>query len=295
MKLLLLKAVLPVLMLGGGAVAWAASSTGSAPTGASLAWIDAPRSGPILDVGPVQVQAHASAPGGVDRIQLSVDGAVVGESGATGDERLSTAIIAWDAEAGFHELTVRGHASDGWGTLSDPVVVQVGAAEPPTSTTDPGETSTTDSISTTTIEETTTTAAPQESTTTVPESTTTTTSPATTTTTPRPPSTPPTLPPAPSISVTTDRNAVRVGDIVRFTANAQVRGGQGFLITISLETDPTGAPGVFDDIGTCVDTSPCVATWVAEVPGMHRFQASVDTELHQADAAEGELALRVSP
>ena len=68
------KAALPVLMLAGGGVAWASSGGASEPTGAAQAWVDSPMDGERLEPGTVRVRAHASAPGGVTRIELAVDG-----------------------------------------------------------------------------------------------------------------------------------------------------------------------------------------------------------------------------
>ena len=87
----------------------------SAPAPAQ-AWFDQPLPVSQLPFGPVQITAHATAPGGVDEVQLSVDGVVVASQPIPDKARLATVQFNWlpILEKGYW-LTVRGRSGQEWG------------------------------------------------------------------------------------------------------------------------------------------------------------------------------------
>lgn len=294
MRLALLKWAIPVLMLAGGGVAFAAGS-GTAHTDAVVrAWIDAPAPGETVEVGHVVVQAHASGPGGADSIELFVDGESVDTSDTRGDDRLGTATLDWVAEPGTHELAVRAHGPDGWGELGDPIPVQVGtghvaedASAAPTSTPSADQSTTTSAPS----DEPATTVAPEDGVTTTvgnsmpdPGSDTTTSAPPsptttrpTTTTTTRPPTTTTAPPlPAPSVNVSVSPTSITGGGTFTFTATGQAP-GQSFVITVKSQMSPNNPTRPMIVLTTCT-SSPCtVQQYFSPIGGndTYRYSATI--------------------
>ncbi len=87
----------------------------SAPAPAQ-AWFDQPLPASQLPLGAVQITAHATAPGGVDEVQLAVDGVVVQSQPIPDKAHLATAQFNWlpILEKGYW-LTVRGRSGQEWG------------------------------------------------------------------------------------------------------------------------------------------------------------------------------------
>ncbi|MCB1257729.1 MAG: hypothetical protein KDB26_11525, partial [Microthrixaceae bacterium] len=289
MKPLVAKAIVPVLMLAGGATAWGFALASSEPVGASLAWIDSPANGEGFDAGKITVSAHASAPGGVDQIELSVDDKVISTINAQGDEHLGAVTFNWNATDGLHELVVRGHAKDGWGQRSQSVTVKVGVvaaidddSQATTTTTAPDGTSESTGTETTLAPEETTTPpdsaetqsstttqpgeAPQDPTSptvrpTVPQTTPQTTPPTTRPTTTAPATTttvaPTTTAPAPSIGVSSSPTNDYAPRVITFTATGVPRAPL-FTIKILAQTTPNNPNAPMVEIGSCIK-SPCTA------------------------------------
>lgn len=297
MNPLVAKSVLPVLMLLGGGVAWSVALTGTPPQGNSRAWIDSPMTGEAFAAGAVTVAAHASAPGGVDRIELSVDGHTVATVNADGDERVSRATFTWRATDGVHDLRVRGHAPDGWGEPSEPVTIQIGInpASPDDtvedSTTTTLESTTTEAPTTTIVESTTTTSTPPTitapgstsssvtvaPTTTVPVVTAPPTT-ATTTTTAAPTTTRPgttTTVPQPSIDVSVSPLSSIGPHTFTFTANA-VPQARDYTIKIFAQTTPDNPTAPMRELKTCT-SNPCTVDRFYSVVGVYSFRASITT------------------
>lgn len=297
------KAALPVLMLAGGGVAWASSGGASEPTGAAQAWVDSPMDGERLEPGTVRVRAHASAPGGVTRIELAVDGRTVADESAGGDDRLGVVTLDWEATAGVHELQVRGESDQGWSGYSSTVTVQVGepAAVPTTTTT-----TTTTSVPATTVVDTTTSSTADTTTpTTVVAAPTTTRAGSPRTSAPRttvpgaPATTPPTSPggtappttatpsgpattkapgttapattayPAPTVSVSGPSTQF-VGIPVTLTATGAAS-GRPFSLVISVQSSPGGN---MVPITTCT-SSPCSVNRTFNDVGSYQYFATI--------------------
>src|SRR5512141_359301 len=87
----------------------------SAPAPAQ-AWFDQPLPVSQLPLGLVAITAHATAQGGVDEVQLAVDGVVVQSQPIADKARLATAQFSWlpALEKGYW-LTVRGRSGQDWG------------------------------------------------------------------------------------------------------------------------------------------------------------------------------------
>lgn len=119
-----------VLLLGSVAVGLSAAST------TAQAWFDRPLPGSHLAAGPVEVTAHATSVGGVDEIQLAVDGIALESQPVPDRGRLATAQFHWlPAEERGYWLTVRGRSGDQWGLpstifviIGDPVPLAPGTA-----------------------------------------------------------------------------------------------------------------------------------------------------------------------
>ena len=113
--------------LGGGADEPPASQPQIAPVEAG---IDAPSSGTVLQMGPVDIAYHASSLEGVSVVELSIDGAVV-SSIASPDS--STKVVAlrytWNPpSAGSHTLQVRAQNKSGaWSNLVTSAITIQGA------------------------------------------------------------------------------------------------------------------------------------------------------------------------
>jgi len=96
-------------------------------------WIDQPLDGSILPIQPIQIQAHASAEGGIYQMEFLTDEvqiALVDLGGA----RLEDATIQWTpANPGKHVIEVRAASSDGMmGQVSQvEIVILEAGAEPP--------------------------------------------------------------------------------------------------------------------------------------------------------------------
>ena len=110
----------------------------SAPAPAQ-AWFDQPLPVSQLPLGSVQITAHATAPGGVDEVQLSVDGVVVQSQPIPDKARLATAQFNWlpSLEKGYW-LTVRGRSGQDWGGQAA-IFVIVGNPVPPGASQSPSQ------------------------------------------------------------------------------------------------------------------------------------------------------------
>jgi hypothetical protein len=114
-----------------GAVFAASSAT-------AQAWFDRPLAGTRLSLGPIDITAHATSPGGVEEVTFAVDGTQVG-SASFASSRLVTATFTWqpDREKGYL-LTVRGRSGQEWGTPSSVFVIVGPASQSPAPTTGAG-------------------------------------------------------------------------------------------------------------------------------------------------------------
>ncbi|MFN2148905.1 MAG: Ig-like domain-containing protein [Anaerolineales bacterium] len=104
-------------------------STSAAP----VSWIDQPLDGSSFEPGTVEVLAHASSPGGVSQLRLSVDGVEV-ESVPPEDpgQALTTAHFTWDQNIpGSYTLQVSAQSSAGvWGTPAEAIITIAAAVTP---------------------------------------------------------------------------------------------------------------------------------------------------------------------
>jgi hypothetical protein len=258
--------------------------------------------GERLEPGTVRVRAHASAPGGVTRIELAVDGRTVADESAGGDDRLGVVTLDWTATAGLHELQVRGESDQGWSAYSSTVTVQVGEpAAVPTTT----STTTTTSVPATTVVDTTTSSTADTTTTTVVAAPTTTRPGSPRTSAPRttvpgaPATTPPTSPggtappttatpsgptttkapgttapattayPAPTVSVSGPSSQF-VGIPATLTATGAAS-GRPFSLVISVQNSPGGN---MVPITTCT-SSPCTVNRTFNDAGSYQYFATI--------------------
>lgn len=279
MKAWISKAAIPVLLATGGVVAWSVSGPTAVAT-TPRAWIDAPIAGSVFTSGPIAVQVHASASGGVDAIQLNADGTTVATTTPKGDERLSGATLTWNGRPGIHSLTVRAKSGGTWGRLSHPVPVTIGELATasrvphrgPTATTiTPGGSSTSSSTSATS--ESTSTTAPLASTTTSGN-----TSPTQPTSPPRPTTpggthSPTTLMPLTPPAVAVNNTEVDFGDPVLFSAISEISSPHTLSIELRYQTDST-----FTTIANC-SGSPCRQEYSAfRYYGIYYFRAQITTD-----------------
>jgi hypothetical protein len=86
------------------------------------AWIDAPLDHDTLPLAPYEIVAHASDPGGMAQIEISVDGAVIGT--ISGSEPLLTARQTWTPPAPG-EYLIQARALNSGGVWSDYAAVSV--------------------------------------------------------------------------------------------------------------------------------------------------------------------------
>src|SRR5262245_9487076 len=103
----LLTLLIVVLLVGcnqGGAVA----------EGGTRAWIDAPETNSLLPLGPVEIVSHATDPGGIDQVELSVNGAVQETTAVSETAALITTRQTWTPTAnGVYTISVRAHSRAG--------------------------------------------------------------------------------------------------------------------------------------------------------------------------------------
>jgi hypothetical protein len=110
--------VLLVLVPGAGA--------GEMPD--AVAWVDAPLDGSTVPAAPLEIVAHATDPGGVTTVAVSVDGALIATVPFDGRTSLVTARVAWtDVTPGIHLVTAQGRGSSGALGLPAGAVVVVAA------------------------------------------------------------------------------------------------------------------------------------------------------------------------
>ena len=136
------------------------------------AWIDDPLPGAVLDVGSVEIVAHAFDPAGVATVVISVDGDPIAEvSPAAPGDRFVIVRTQWDPPGpGTYLLRAQGRSTGGDAGAAASAVIEIEGTAPSTTTT------------TTAVPSPTTTTAPPSTTTTQPPTTTTTQPPITTTT-----------------------------------------------------------------------------------------------------------------
>ena len=273
---LVAKVVVPVVLIAGGGVAFAASARTTKPSVEVRAWIDNPLDGATVRVGLVDVVAHASGPSDVARIELVVDDVVVGDfSTLTQTDRLATGSNRWAATVGTHALLARARVGS---VIVDSAVIGIVVTDDtsllavperglkptapattvtPVATTDAVATTTTEVTTTTTsitAATTTTTTAPTEQSTTVPA----TTVPSTTSITIRPISTTSTIAPGepPRLAgVGHAPNSIDTDTDVTVLARASNPSGHPITIVISMK----GPTGDWTPVKTC-SASPCVHT-----------------------------------
>ena len=97
------------------------------------AGIDAPSSGAILQMGPVDVAYHASSLEGVSVVELSIDGAVVSSIASPDSNSKVVALrYTWNPpSAGSHTLQVRAQGKSGaWSNFATSAVT-IQEAQPP--------------------------------------------------------------------------------------------------------------------------------------------------------------------
>lgn len=288
MKAWILKAALPVLLVAGGVGAVAFSGSDNPASAGPRAWIDVPVAGAVFATGPVTVQAHGSGPGGVDQIELFVDGASVEVAAAKGDDRLSRATFTWKGSEGTHALAVRSKAGGAWGPQSDAVPVSIGSfmSTQPTTTTPGSDAPTTvPGVTTTSTTSTTTTTIPGV-TTTVDEATGSTTIPSTTR--PRPTAPPTTLPALAPPAVSTSNNWTYQSDPLRLSAISDYTGTQTLRIEVR-----HGTSGAFTTVTTC-SGSPCRTEYSFAGIGFYDVRAVLSTP-DGRKATSTTVTVRVSP
>jgi hypothetical protein len=147
-RLALLSAVAVVT----AAVPAIAGSAPSSPPQSARSWIDAPLSGTVVVVAPVEVVAHATDPDGVQEVRLDVDGVM--EASVIPEQVGATFVIArfvWTPTSdGLHRLDVQARDSaGGWGAAATTrVTVELAVTGPTTqpSTTIPTATTTTSTV-----------------------------------------------------------------------------------------------------------------------------------------------------
>ena len=293
---LVAKVVVPVVLIAGGGVAFAASVRTTKPAGEFRAWIDNPLDGATVRVEPVDVVAHASGPSDVTRIELVVDDVVVGDfSTLTQTDRLATGSNRWAATVGTHTLLARARVGS---VIVDSAVIGIVVTDdaslltmpergprPTAPATTATPVATTDTVATTTTEVTTTTssitttASTEQSTTEPTEPTTTlpaTSVPVPTFTTTRPTTTTSTVAPGepPRIAgVGHTPNSIDTDTDVSVLARASNPSGHPITITISMK----GPTGDWTTVKTCT-ASPCVHTARFNT-GDWRYRATVVDDL----------------
>lgn len=190
-------AVVAAAAIGVGLGIWIPAPANSSPAdGPAQAWIDDPIDGSTVELGPMEVVAHAYDPSGLTGITLTVDGSVVADNPLDDAGVLAYATWTWTpGSGGVYVLEAYGTGKTGGAGLVGRAVVTVGNARTaaPTTPTLPG--------STTTLAPTTTIT--PESTTTIPPTTTGPTSPTTPPTTAPPTTAPPTTAPTTTTPTTT--------------------------------------------------------------------------------------------
>jgi cell division septation protein DedD len=88
----------------------------SAPSTASQSWFDQPLPSSVHALGPVPITAHSTAPGGINTVELLIDGVSVETLDFAGAPRLVTAEFDWQpVEERSYWLVVRGRAGEEWG------------------------------------------------------------------------------------------------------------------------------------------------------------------------------------
>ncbi len=186
--------LLVAISVGAGVgLVWPQNAATSPADGPPRAWIDDPLDGATVDLGPVEVVAHAYDPAGLTGMRLMVDGAVVAENPLDAAGVLAHLTWTWTPPAdGVYVLEVTGSGKSGTG-LPGRALVIVGRTRGTAPTSSTTSTTTTIPVSTTTSigSSSTVTTLPATTTTvttatTVPTSITTTTTVPTTTTSPGP-------------------------------------------------------------------------------------------------------------
>lgn len=113
---------------------------GAAAAAGTRSWIDAPLNGSNLPLAAVEVVSHSTNPGGISKVELSVDGAIVGTA-ANSDmgQTLLVARMEWKPSApGNYTIMVRAQDSSGnWGSHAKSVVTIAGIAQTITPTVTP--------------------------------------------------------------------------------------------------------------------------------------------------------------
>lgn len=103
------------------------------------AWIDAPESGTLLPLAPVEVISHATDPGGIAEVELSANGAVISSDAVTETTALITMRQTWTPAAdGVYLLSIRAQSKSGvWSPVASvEVTVGEGDAAPTQEATD---------------------------------------------------------------------------------------------------------------------------------------------------------------
>lgn len=289
--MLWLKVAIPALMVlvGGGAVAVAASGDDAPPTGPAQVWIDAPTGIAPFAPGAVTVVAHATADDAIAGLDLFVDDAKVAtDSSLVRNDLLVFGEFSWDAKVGVHELVVK---QAGGGKASDVLVVQVveGAPEAPapttTTTTRPGDTTTS---STSTTSSTTSTTEPGETTTTRPGEAPTTTRPSGTVTIPPTTAVPTTRPPATTIPPTPKP----VIDAANFVGTPTVYAAQCvYSVQVSARLrDASSATVVVSGTHVAISMSRSSSTWSATInSGFYPNEVGARTVYVTATNAAGQV------
>jgi hypothetical protein len=111
----------------------AACNPAATPPGPT-AWIDQPLDGANLSLAPVEVIAHASSPGGITQLRLSVNGAEAGSVPPENPgESLALAQFNW-TPAGAGNFTLQVSAQSASGVWGEPAAIVVTIAGTPTPT-----------------------------------------------------------------------------------------------------------------------------------------------------------------
>ena len=103
-------------------------------------WIDAPLNGSNLPLAAVEVVSHSTNPSGISRVELSVDGEVVGTAdNSDTSQSLLVARMEWKPSApGNYTIMVRAQDTSGsWGSYAKSVVTIAGVAKTITPTVTP--------------------------------------------------------------------------------------------------------------------------------------------------------------
>jgi len=110
-----------------------ASCTGSAPSGETYVWLDVPVDRSVLpEVQPVKIEGHATSPGGISRVEILVNGALL----TTLDNPPAEGVLAsfhteWTAsEPGEYTLQAVAYGANGLASQPDVTHIRFGGAAP---------------------------------------------------------------------------------------------------------------------------------------------------------------------